>query len=612
MLRQVVRHSLGTRRIAAISATLSGAATCFAQPNPEQLAWVKAQAIPFATVEAGHGFDDLQPLKTIIGEARVVGLGEATHGTREHFQMKHRLVGFLVEEMGFTTFGIEASTPEAYRLDRYVLTGEGDPARLIGGMLFWTWNTEEVLDMVQWMREYNVKQEQTGSPKRVRFTGNDMQTPDFAARILERFLAKADPEAGPGFLTTIDRIVKMGPGSAAGFGVATAACPVEIARGKKLKFSASIKTQDVEDGFAGLWWRCDGPDQAELAFDNMQNRGPRGTTEWATYAIELQIPPETANINFGFLMPGAGQAWFDQAVIELDGVATPIDGLDLTFDGDSVRGLFSPASEYSVAIDRETKIEGAGALTIRRLPEAAGPKGQEVLAEAKALLAHLEQSRPRYLQTGLPSVEVEWAIHMARILTQYTEMTANQASGFWIRDRSMAENAAWSLEHDPAAKPGDKIVLWAHNWHVCLMPEWMGYNLRQRFGDAYVAIGFAAGEGTYYAVPNKPVEKPMATPAERQQAFTHALTEPPPMSLDWAFRTLGMERAILDLRLAKAGDAASGWLRNPLMIRNIGALAMDTQFSLGVPTQMFDVMIFVNKTSAARQLTTGPGSIDDD
>src|SRR5579872_2959444 len=117
--------------------------------------WVKANAIRLSTPVAGHGFDDMLPLKKVVGDARIVSLGEATHGTREFFQMKHRMLEFLATQMGFTIFSIEANMPEAYKLNDYVLNGTGDPARLIAGMYFWTWNTQEVLDMVQWMREFN-------------------------------------------------------------------------------------------------------------------------------------------------------------------------------------------------------------------------------------------------------------------------------------------------------------------------------------------------------------------------------------------------------------------------------------------------------------------------
>jgi erythromycin esterase-like protein len=127
-----------------------------AQPAPTEIdPWIKANAIPLSTVQAGHGFADMQLLKLIIGDARMVSLGEATHGTREFFQLKHRMVEFLATGMGFTIFSIEANMPEAYRLNDYVLNGKGNAAELLKGMYFWTWNTKEVLEMIEWMRASN-------------------------------------------------------------------------------------------------------------------------------------------------------------------------------------------------------------------------------------------------------------------------------------------------------------------------------------------------------------------------------------------------------------------------------------------------------------------------
>ena len=62
----------------------------------EAITWVRANAMPLAAVEAGHGFADLEPLRRIIGDKRIVSLGEATHGTRQFFQLKHRLLEFCV------------------------------------------------------------------------------------------------------------------------------------------------------------------------------------------------------------------------------------------------------------------------------------------------------------------------------------------------------------------------------------------------------------------------------------------------------------------------------------------------------------------------------------
>ncbi len=128
--------------------------TTDAQTARRAAADLKRTAAPLATIEVGHTFYDLAPFGTAVGDARIVALGEATYGTREFFQIKHRLFEYLVLEKGFTVFAINANWPEAVSLDLYIKSGEGDPKALLTGML-WPWNTEEALDVVKWMREFN-------------------------------------------------------------------------------------------------------------------------------------------------------------------------------------------------------------------------------------------------------------------------------------------------------------------------------------------------------------------------------------------------------------------------------------------------------------------------
>lgn len=59
---------------------------------------LKGAVIPLKTVKAENGFKDLEPLKTILKDKKIVAMGEATHGTKEFFQMKHRMLEFLVEK----------------------------------------------------------------------------------------------------------------------------------------------------------------------------------------------------------------------------------------------------------------------------------------------------------------------------------------------------------------------------------------------------------------------------------------------------------------------------------------------------------------------------------
>ena len=154
--------------------------------------WVASVARPFATDVPSSGFDDLAEIGAIVGNARVVAFGEGTHGTREFFRMKLRAFEYLVERQGFTHFTIEATMPESRAMDRYVTLGEGDPAKLLSNLYFWTWNTQEVLDLVRWMRAYNVR---VGAP-RLRFVGFDMQSPEQSVDSVKSMLSRLDPALG--------------------------------------------------------------------------------------------------------------------------------------------------------------------------------------------------------------------------------------------------------------------------------------------------------------------------------------------------------------------------------------------------------------------------------
>jgi erythromycin esterase-like protein len=162
------------------------------QPQgPPQVVWLYHAAKPFDTVDPAAADDDLRMIDTLVGDARLVGLGEATHGTSEFFRMKHRLLRYLVEHHGFTAFGIEADMASCLALDHYVLTGQGDPRTLVSGMLFWTWSNEEVLDMVQWIRAYNAD---PAHEKKVRYFGFDMQSGVTEMNRVLAYLHPIDPE----------------------------------------------------------------------------------------------------------------------------------------------------------------------------------------------------------------------------------------------------------------------------------------------------------------------------------------------------------------------------------------------------------------------------------
>jgi len=146
------------------------------------IAELKQRAVPL---------DDLAPFGKAVGDARIVALGEATHGTREFFQIKQRLLEFLVKEKGFTVFAIEANWPESLAVDRYIKTGEGSAKTALAGLYFWGWNTEEVLELIEWMRSYN---QSPGQHAILSFTSFDMQVAHVAARMALDFLGRYSPD----------------------------------------------------------------------------------------------------------------------------------------------------------------------------------------------------------------------------------------------------------------------------------------------------------------------------------------------------------------------------------------------------------------------------------
>lgn len=157
-------------------------------PTEEQIAWISDNAHVFATDDPAGGDEDLGFLSDMVGDARIVALGEATHGTAEFFNMKHRITRYLVEHHGFTVFGIEAAMAEAERLNDYVRGGEGDAAELITGMYFWTWRTEEVLAMVEWMRAHNA------AGGHIEFRGFDVQHPGLPMKNALDFIGEHAPD----------------------------------------------------------------------------------------------------------------------------------------------------------------------------------------------------------------------------------------------------------------------------------------------------------------------------------------------------------------------------------------------------------------------------------
>lgn len=578
---------------------VSVALICLTQPqvSPESEAWIKSHAIPISTAVAGNGFSDLEPFRATVGDARIVSLGEPTHGTREAFQLKHRMLEFLASEMGFRIFSIEANMPEAYELNDYVLRGKGDPKRLIGGMYFWTWNTEEVLAMVEWMKRFNEERRVSEGESFVplQFTGFDMQTHEVAAKIVIDGCAALGDDIVRQVTDAYAGVGELSPqGNGTGPGILVGTLPPEPLKKKKLTFASWIRTEDVGQ-FAGVWLRCDGPEGQVKAFNNMNAIGPKGTTPWKRYEFSFDVPEDVVNVNFGALIIGGGAAWFDDWEILLDG--QPFSQPDYPFDFENPQATFVAVSTpgYTSTITDDNPHQGTRCLALT--PAHSARKVDPAKSEAAILdVVKLLEEKETALTQAHGQEGAEWIIQNAAIVAQAARMHAAGDQGGSVRDESMAKNVEWILDRDPRSK----IVLWAHNGHVSKSAaggfRTMGWHLNERYPGEMVVVGFTTSEGQYTAVvPGKGLKS------------DNVLQEPAPGSVESHLHATGIPMFLIDIRKASKDDPGSSWAATARPMRGIGAIATKNQSFPCIPARMYDVLAHIETTTAARQLDTPPG-----
>ena len=132
-----------------------------------------------------------------IGDARIVLLGEATHGTHEFYRERAFITRRLITEKGFSGVAVEADWPDTYRVNRYVRGAGGDDDAVqalgdFGRFPTWMWRNADVLDFVGWLRTHN---DRLPVEKRAGFYGLDLYSLRASMEAVLKYLDKVDPEA---------------------------------------------------------------------------------------------------------------------------------------------------------------------------------------------------------------------------------------------------------------------------------------------------------------------------------------------------------------------------------------------------------------------------------
>lgn len=152
---------------------------------------VRAAALPFSEFEEIAG-----PLLDAIGDAHVVLIGEASHGTHEFYQTRADLTAALITRKGFNLIAAEADWPDAYRANRWVrgVSADADPEAALGDFTRfprWMWRNDVVVEFLAWLRRHN---DTRPAAQRIGFYGLDLYSLHSSIDAVLKYLSKVDPD----------------------------------------------------------------------------------------------------------------------------------------------------------------------------------------------------------------------------------------------------------------------------------------------------------------------------------------------------------------------------------------------------------------------------------
>jgi erythromycin esterase-like protein len=156
-----------------------------------------AQAVRQVAHPLTGAASDYDPLMDLIDDARLVLIGEATHGTHEFYEQRAEITKRLIQEKGFKAVAVEADFPDAYRVNRFVrgtdedLTAE-EALRNFQRFPTWMWRNTDVVNFVSWLRQYN---DALATDRKVGFYGLDLYSMYASIGEVLKYLEQVDPEA---------------------------------------------------------------------------------------------------------------------------------------------------------------------------------------------------------------------------------------------------------------------------------------------------------------------------------------------------------------------------------------------------------------------------------
>jgi erythromycin esterase-like protein len=539
--------------------------------------WVRSHATPLTTrASLRDDVSDLAPIGSMIGEAPLVGLGEGTHGTREFYLLKGRLIKYLVSAKGFRAIAFEGNFAAVSALDDYVVNGRGTPHSALAALDGFNWDTEELIELLRWVRAYNVD---ARHQQKVRFYGIDVMNcyPSLEAAL--RFIAQRDSAAATRLTRPFVSLLHLD----------LSGSPATLGR------------------FDDLYERLTPgqPDMLVAATEAVTNyldlhRATFGDTApgsaWAIARHHAMVASQRARITrtvegwYSSLGMAQSESLYDRAGSDaaalLDFVGRHEAGL-----ADTVRPLLT-ALEHPLA---------ARARYVREMTQDERVAWESLDAR---LIARLNVDRVLYPERAAPA---EWdsalqrAGEMRTLLHDFREFFSKPYdSGYEPRDPSLAENVAWVVRQ---VGPAGKVIVWAHDVHVGASPyapgfETMGSALRKRFGASYVAVGTLFNRGGFQARTTSANEDgPIQI-----RAFT--VGPAAPGSVEAVLAGAHLPAFALDLRHLPANTPVQAWFATARPARFIGNSFDPTHEAQFYQTErlseLFDIIAYIDQTTRAR------------
>lgn len=178
--------------------------------------WAAQALLPITKNDLYGPLSDLHQVSEMIGDARIVGLSEAVHASKEPLAFRNRLFRYLVEEHGFQAIAIESGIVESRVLNDYVTEGEGTLQEAVAQGFSWGFDSfQQNQELLRWMKEYNDSVKQ--GARKIQIFGFDVsgspanlsveRGPETALVYALDYLRQVDPRAADDIQHRVQRFI---------------------------------------------------------------------------------------------------------------------------------------------------------------------------------------------------------------------------------------------------------------------------------------------------------------------------------------------------------------------------------------------------------------------